>query len=533
MAFFPFLYNTIQKRANDRNNKRFWLPGVLQGIDNPNKTVGGKLLPLRGQDWALGKIEGQAGQTITLSIIGAARSLVESGQSVGPDMADPYAALGVNEGEIIGLDNLFVYPDPVTTSGAEGYTTTIALKFNEYDDLETLGLKGKYQLDQKIEVTGPEAGQKQIQTITGTGTFSSTITNAKLTADVDIKVTGSGSNRQLDVRVTKLNLLSVTEGEKPVFTTHILSIDSAEPGYEDIWLNISNNAFNSPSASDSMLKSVTETLNQPDNLDSLSQTMSSQLVSLLNSLLGEPGQLPDDTGQKVTNPADLYLLDRTRAALNDSGSNLYLPKQILSIKSPQLEPLSIDQIDIGTQNIGGLNWEPNQLSQVMIIGLANNLAPADQIKLQEPVLSLLSDQGALETSTQRSVDGEEIPPAPLNITAAFSFTPPGIDPVKGTLKVNVNSSNLDIRATASGSMLDELVITFSYLALLVKLSEISIELDITSDSMMNSFAKTLVNKDSVKQQLVDQVNKQLESNLANISKQVTESVVKFATSALQ
>ena len=533
MAFFPFLFNTIQKRANDKTNSRFWLPGVLQGINNPDSSVGGKLLPLRGQDWPLGKIEGSAGQTITLSIIGAARSLVEEGQSVGPYMSDPYAALEVQNGEILGLDNLFLYPNPTTTDSTEGYQTAIELKFNEYSNLATLGLQGDYQLDQKIEVSGPEAGQKAVQTITGTGTFTSTITNAKLLANVSLTVSGSGSNRVIDVQIESLELVSVTEGGKPVFSTKVLKIDSVDKGYETIWLNMSNNAFNSPSASDAMLKSVTSTLNQPSNLQSLSDTMSSQLQSLLGSLTGNPTQLPDDQNQEVDNNVDLYLFDRIRAAMNDSSSNLYVPKQLLSISSPRLEPLSIDKIDVGAQDIGGLNWEPNILTNISVQGLANNLATAKKMSLQEPLLTMQTTQGALETAAERSVDGQEIPEAPLKLSADFSFSPPaGISPVTGNLVVNVSSSHLDIVATSSGTMLDNLVITFKSLTMLADLNFISIEINITSSSMMNSMAKTLVNKDSVKQQLVDQLNSQISSNLTSISQQVTQAVVQYGVNAL-
>lgn len=533
MAFFPFLFNTIQKRANEKTNTRFWLPGVLQGIDNPDSSAGGKLLPLRGQNWPLGKIEGQAGQTITLSIIGAARSLVEPGQTVGPYMSDPYAALTVQNGEILGLDNLFLYPNPVTTESAEGYQTTIELKFNEYSDLGTLGLQGDYQLDQKIEVSGPAAGQKDVQTITGTGTFTSTITNAKLLAKVNLTVSGTGNKRAIDVDIESLELASVTEGGKPVFATKVLKINSVDKGYETIWLNMSNNAFNSPSASDAMLQSVTSTLNQSSNLKSLSDTMSSQLQGLLSSLTGNPAQLPNDNNQKLDNNVDLYLFDRIRAAMNDTSSTLYVPKQLVSINSPKLEPLNVDKIDVGTQDIGGLNWEPNILTNINVQGLANNLATADKMQLQVPVLTMQTTQGALKTAAERSVDGQVIPEAPLKLSADFSFSPPaGITPVTGNLVVNVSTSNLDIVATSSGTMLDNMVITFKSLTLVADLSSISIDINITSSSMMNSMAKTLVNKDSVKQQLVDQLNSQISSNLTSISQQVTQAVVQYGVNAL-
>lgn len=530
MAFFSFLFNTIQKRANERTNERFWLPGVLQGIDNPNGA--GKLLPLSGQDWSLGKIEGQTGQTIALSIIGAARSLVDPGEMAGPDMSDPYPSLSVHQGQILGLDNLFLYPNPDTLTTTEGYQTTIELKFNEYSDLDKLGLKGQYQLDQNIEITNTGTGEKSVKAITGTGTFSSTITNAKLLANVDLKVTGSGSTRQAKVVITHLTLASVTEGGEPAFASKILSIDAAEPGYESIWLNISNNAFNSSSASTAMLTSFTAAINESDNLTSLSETMTDQLNGLLARLTGDAGQLPDDTDQQVNNVMDLYLYDRIRVALNQPGSPLYLPQLLLSLDSPALEPLSVDQLDVGDQEIGGLTWTPNVLNAVTVNGLANNLAPADQMVLQEPWLRLTTTQGGL-VGEALTVDNKNIPAGALTANADFSFTPPaGIAAVTGHLVITVAGSHLAIELTAAGTMLDNLEITLKSLVLQATLANIQVDVTVTSDSMMNSLGKTLANKDSVKQQMLDQLNDQLSSQLTAISSQLSEAIVNYGVNAL-
>ena len=538
MLFFSFFYNTVQKRANDRNNKDFWLPGVLEDIDNPDQSVGGKLLPLRGQDWSLGTIEGQTGVTIALSIIGAAGSLVAEGQTAAPvdpsNLNDPdnYPTVSVSEVEILGLDNLYAYPDPTTSDDVKGYKTTIQLKFNEYDDLDTLSLKGSYKLVQKISVTPPLEGQSAIQTVTGTGTFVSTLTDVKLVADVDIFVTGSGSSRQPEVIVTQLQLVAATDGGTPAVSTEVLTIN-ADPGYEDIWLNISNNALNSPDASTTMLQSVTQALNEPSNLNSLNETMTSQVKSLLNSLFGEPAQLPTDENQNVDNPADLYIFDRIRAALNDPGSELYLPQLILSVSSPTLEPLVVDKLDLGPQKVGGLTWDPNELSNIDVQGLANNTVAADQVTLQQPLLIFLSTQGGLTSSTERTIGNKEVPAPPLMLSADFSLTPPGgIDPVTGTLAAKLNQSHLDVTATASGAELDELVITFQKMVFQADTSNLDIDLTVTSDSAMNSFAQSVVDEDSVKQELIDQINSQISNYLPDISQQVTQNFVSYANTAL-
>ncbi len=528
MTFFSFLYNTLQPRVNSRANKRFWLPGVLQGIDNPNPAVGGKLLPLKGLSWPLGKIEGEAGQTITLSIIGAARPLIEPAQ-IKPYMDDPYAAVSMNDGIVMGLDNIFVYPDPSIYESPEGYEATIELKFEAYDDLPKFCINGSYRLDQKVEIQ--DSSQPKVRTITGTGTFTSQITNVKLQADVKVRIAGSGSSRKPMLMIAQLRLVSITGIGSPVFDTKVITIN-AEPGFEEIWRNLSNTALNDSKTRATMLQNLINTLNEPQNLHSLSTTLNQQFENVLNNLLGKAEHLPSDSSNEVSNVADLYLFDRLRVAFNNPDSHLYLPRQLLSINSPKVEPLNIDQIDIGAQNIAGLSWQPNILDQIKINGLANSLAKAENIRLQQPLLTVFTSQGAL-SSHGRMVDGKEIPAAPLKIYANFSLSPPGdISPVTGTLTVSVSNSQLEILVTVADTMLDDLVITLKKMMIKVDLNLIKIDLNITSDSRMNGMANLLVNQDSIKQQLVEQLNEQLKNNLTSISQQVSESIVQYSKNAL-
>lgn len=534
MTLFSFLFNTFQPRLNNKTNKRFWLPRVLQGIDNPDPAIGDKLLPLKGLDWALGKIKGDAGVNIAMAIVAAARPLEEGDVDVcNPDDEDDddnYPTLSMKDGTVLGLDNLLVCPDPRINESSDGYKATIELKFEAYDELAKLSLNGSYQLEQKVKVQ--DAQQTFIQTIVGAGTFTSKITNAKLQADIEIRIVGSKSLRKSALTITELRLVSDTGIDSPVFDTEVLTIN-AEAGFDIIWLELSNTALNDSTTRATMLQNLTTTLNKPQNLNSLSLTLNQQLDKALDSLFGQTEQLPSDNNQEFSNAADIYLFDRLRVAINDRQSHLYLPRQLLSINSPKIEPLDIDHIDIGKQKAGGLFWQPNMLSQINITGLSNNLAPVDNIHVKEHLLTMLASQGVLITSNDRLVEGKEIPAAPLQIHANFSLSPPnGITSVTGTLTVSVNNSMLEIHAIAGGIMLDDLVITFKKMMLKATLNAIKIYLNITSDSMMNQMANNLVNQDSVKQQLINQLNEQIGNNLATISQQVSESVVEYGTKAL-
>jgi hypothetical protein len=534
MTLFSFLFNTFQPRLNNKTNKRFWLPRVLQGIDNPDPAIGDKLLPLKGLDWALGKIKGDAGVNIAMAIVAAARPLEEGEVDIcNPDDEDDddnYPTLSMNDGTVLGLDNLFVCPDPLINESPEGYKATIELKFEAYDHLAKLSLNASYQLEQKMKIQ--DSRKTSIKTIVGAGSFTSKITNAQLQADIEIRIIGSNSLRKSALTITELRLVSATGIDSPVFDTEVLTIN-AEAGFDKIWLELSNIALNDSTTRATMLQNLTTTLNEPQNLHSLSLTLNQQLDKALDSLFGQTEQLPSDSNQEFSNAADIYLFDRLRVAINDRQSHLYLPRQLLSINSPKIEPLDIDHIDIGKQKAGGLFWQPNILSQINITGLANNLVPVDNIHVREHLLTMLAYQGVLITSNDRLIDGKEIPAAPLQIHANFSLSPPnGITSVTGTLTVSASNSQLEIHATPAGTMLDNLVITLKQMMLKADFNAIKIDLKITSDSKMNRMANNLVNQDSVKQKLINQLNEQIRNNLASISQQVSESVVKYGTEAL-
>lgn len=539
MKLFDFIFETMRKRANCIDNKTYWLPKVLHDI----RSEGKPLLPLSGESWNLGYIEGDEGQTIALAIVGAAGSLFDD-KNVAPDTeGHPYPHLSIKSATINGLNNICVLPETGTHSGSRGYTTRIGLKFNRYETSEPVSgillaplcIEGIYLLEQNLiltDINDPSAAP-ELYVVKGTGTFKSTITGCVLNSDVSISTDGSGPKRNLALTINRLNLVDATDQTVKVKT--VVSSINAEPGYEEIWKKASEEALNDDSASAAMIMNANNVLNQPENLGSLEQTMNSQLNNSMDTLFGSVSSngLPDDTGQKFENPADLYLFDRIRLALNNRNCNFYIPRQLIATTSPCLEPYAIGKIELGKQTIKGLTWNPNVLSEISIKGLSNNMAPANLMVMKDGVLDMETNQGALKnTDDRRSVDGKEIPAPPLTVSGRFSLHPPCMDAITGSFTVRVKTSHLKIRTGAGGASVDDMIIDVRCLALGFDLADMTIDFTFDKSSSLAGFAKELANRDEVKQIILDKINSEIANNLPTISDAVSNELKNYAQSVL-
>ncbi len=542
MSLFNFIYNTFQERVNLKTIKgvpnKYYLPDVLAGINDPN-TPGKKLLPLTSESWNLGKISSQQGRTISDSIATWYSTYLRNAlkldkSSVGiVDPANPDPTLGLSNLTINGLNNIFALPNPLVQSSNTGYTTTISLSFNQVQNLTKLNIYGEFSLQQavcrKATNSTPFKCDGYCMNVEGKGHFQVDFIDADvfIDAQVFISVSGIGNNRKMSFQINKLTFRGL-KNPNPTFKVTVIDITNALPGLEEIWVQSANDAFDSPEAKANMIASLNQTLNSDNNRNSLANTLLSQLNNGIDSIFGPvpASGLPDDSGQQVDNPADLYILDRVKASLNAPTSNYYIPTILKNNSNPQLEPLSTSSIDLGSQTIAGLPWAPNVFSNILITGLSNNIATPSDIVFSILNVSIKTTQGQLNPPPAG------VPAPPLNINGNFSCTPQGGDPITGTFLVTVSSSNLAITCVASGDKVENLNISISSLQLIVNPSQMNITLSFTDGSPFTSFVNKFLGSDSIKNTVISKLNGELASasTLNNISSQVTNTIKNVITS---
>ena len=532
MSLFSFIFNTLRIRVNDPKNHRFWLPKVLEGISGSNQQ--GKLLPLTVDRWEVGTISGEAGTTIVNSFLSNYRSYLEkarkiklTGQDTIANPATPYPRLSFLRMTINGLENLRVMGNPPVQSGGGGYETVVTLQTNYYNGkngtptLPLFGLSGDYLITQDL-CTADHASPgvcngRNSDRINGQGKVALTIANAFIKATVRISIVGAGKDRKPLVTIGKLVFLGEYEQTAPGFSIDSLSIVANVSEYlKDIWLTMSQKALNSPEGQAGIFGQVNSALNEPGNLRQLSETLSPQLSTALDSIMGAvpSGRLPDDSGQQLPNPADLYVFDRLRYALNDPQGQWFLPRTISSITQPPLEPLRIDRIDLPDQQSDGLRYTQIRLTNGVVTGLSHLQASSRQL--------VFDANGSLD-ATLTAVG--------LRCTGSFSLLPEGFDDaLTGGYTLDIDKGMVHFRAGFSGEEVGGLNITIGAARLVADPSQIRFSLQINSEFRV--FINAVLNTPGVLTSMLDRLNDAIGRNLDSVGREISKATNKGIASRL-
>lgn len=540
MPLFPFFYNTFLSVANDPKQKNF-LPTLLTGIAGNNSQ--GKLLPIEESNWDLGAIGGDPGNLITSAFGGVWCQQIgcQTGYEAIGTPGDSNPKLKVGNGEpasliVKGLENLLVLAlreGDVTTTPA-GYTVTSRLQFNYWDGKEgrpkvtPLGIQGKYALSQALcvakqgsQVCDPGVGQSTV--IVGFGGFDAMVTDAYVDADLQLMVDPL-DDKKLKAVLTRLNFHGLGANPFPGLTLVSLTVDNdIDPLYKMIYETQAQTALESQDGQAGIFTQMNATLNSAYNLAALSGTLSDQLNSLLDSLFGTMGEeMPASLASDAPNAVDQYIFNRVRLALNAStpGNNQwYLPKVLCNLSSPSLSPLAIDRIDLPNQTVLGLLFTNIFLANVKVSGLTNVLAPAPTITFDAEGMDAIANLGVLNPPPPIDCSQGAIPMPPLTITADFSAESDGVV-LPAAATVTVQNASLLISADASGSEATSMVVDMTRLQIsIANLADLSIQLKI--QSVFQQMLNELVNRNDIKQRIVDALNDAIRSNLAAISANIT------------
>ncbi|WP_282126779.1 hypothetical protein [Marinifilum flexuosum] len=516
---FSFIFLTIKSSANDPKAKNF-LPTLLSNI----KRGGSPLLPLTEDEWAIGKLAGQSGLSISKSI--ANQYFQINGTPVIPYPADPEPSLdlkddkGIKKVIIKGLDNAYItgfenYAYDVATNTV---TADIKIQFNYWtkkteklqpgQKITPLSLDTPFILTQKLcksqsilSTTCSDPSASPV-VIVGNGTFTADITQMNFEASIKINVEENRSG--LNVQVTKLGL--VTTGAMAPQFSNVKAKLSNISDYQSIISTLITSFMSAPDASEAVFTQMQASLNSDHNIDALSSTLKTQVASLLDNRLGKvAGSLPSDQGQQDSNLVDLYLFDRIRYSLNNPSSSWYVQTLLKSYKNPSLNPFKPQNLNIGSFEIfAGFNLTNVTLSNIVITGFPNATSPAETMLLIPPQLSIAILLGALGSTTA---------------TADFSA-----DYTGGTLKfgmtITVNSVSLTSLVTPSGEQASELVVTFDSMEYIIpKVSDMKIT--ISDHSGFGPAVEKMLNTTDIQNKIVSAVNSEFKGHLADISKEVT------------
>ncbi|MCF3102101.1 hypothetical protein IPZ58_10945 [Streptomyces roseoverticillatus] len=415
-ALVDFVYATMHKRVNNPDSP-YWLPKILEQIRTPD---GHTLSPLAVDAWPLGALTGDQGETIAGTIADAwwifvKRAFKKAKDAGVPDLpkdlnafisqrsdTDQYPTLALSEVTVAGLPNASVGDLTGLTPTENGYRGTLRVKAAAYDShgyQPQITIDGKYQLDQHVIVidaprtADPKPPTRTVlkgldaygvdwpsQQIEGRGQFRVAVTGLAFDVRLSIEVTGTGTGR-----TAKATVESVATVGAPAFTLdqdHLtIEGDTVSDLNKQIWIQSAVTAFNSPDAAKALAAKLSDALNADDFRTQFSGSVTEQLGKALDNVFGT-GTLPADSGRPPTGdgPLEVYLFDRVRASLNDTGSGFYPPTVVKSSSDPKLDPLSIDTIDLGDHQVMGVSVN-FKLNDVAVSGISDVLIPVEDASL--------------------------------------------------------------------------------------------------------------------------------------------------------
>ncbi|MEO3973540.1 hypothetical protein [Streptomyces sp. CAU 1734] len=562
-ALVDFLHATMRKRANDPDSP-YWLPKILEPVRTPD---GRTLSPLEVDSWELGALAGDAGTTVADSIAVAWWNFVgnawerasRDGASGIPDdlddfdsqrdRDDPYPALTLLSVTVSGLANasLGELSDVVATEN--GYRATVRITAAAYDThgyQPRITVEGSYRLVQHVVVIDdpdsetaaggqvlaeslkpptsvPAGGLSEYgvdwpsQTIEGHGEFLFTIEDMAFDVRLTIEPAGSGSARTPRAVVESVAIVST-----PVYTLDpdrlTIDGDTVTDANRKAWKGAAVLAFNSPDAATTLTTRLAGTVDAEDFRTQFSGSVTDELATALDGVLGT-GALPSSGGRPPAGdgPLEVYLFDRVRASLNDSGSGFWPPSVVRSADDPPLEPLAIDTIDLGDHQILGTQVNFT-LDDVTVDGISDVLIPDDD--------AALAAGGADATLRFGRISRTPITVA-ASVTATFVSSGDRLD---GTMTTTAQQPSVALGLSFSGPDADSLTIGIG--SLTVDIDPDGLDIGVHVEGLPDAAVHTILNTADIKDGFIKGVRDGVGARRDDIAGALTENARKVIAAKL-
>ncbi|QLE75824.1 hypothetical protein FGW37_01560 [Streptomyces rectiverticillatus] len=379
-------------------------------------------------------------------------------------------------------------------------------------------------------VKGLEGVEWPRQEIEGHGPFTVTVQDLAFDVVLRAEATGTGAGR-----APQLTVESITVASQPAFRLDDLAIEGStvDPDTLDIWKQAAVDAFNSPDAGQALTAKLAGTLTDRSFRDQFSSTVTAQLAKALDGVLGAvpAGGLPsDDSGFPAKyGPLEVYLFDRLRASVNDTGSGFYPPAVVLGATSPTLEPYDVGDIDLGSYKIGvataSLGFKGGTIK-----GISNVLIPVKDAALTDGGIGAALRFGRLPGAAK-------VPPPPLTITGTGVVSFPDAaaaaaaaehaavrddSTIEGDITVTIDQPSATAALSFTGRDADELTIGLDALTLAIATKDLQVTIHLKEPSPLAKIIQQVLNKDEVKQKIIAGVQGAADTHRADIAKELTD-----------
>jgi hypothetical protein len=217
---------------------------------------------------------------------------------------------------------------------------------------------------------------------------------------------------------------------------------------------------------------------------------------------------------------DTFFSKLFETGMTDSNSKVYLPQILLDTKSPSLNPYTMATLDLGTQNIGGVDID------VLLTNIVINGIPNVSVRPQDGGSFMLTGLNAAIIAQFSKLS----PPPPgvtptLALSGNFTLAFPG-NQLTGKLSLLIDQAALNAKMVLSGDQLINIITTVVSLQASVPVTA-TISPTITFDSGGGDFWATLfkkfIKKPSTIDAIVGRINDELntQSTISSLSSELS------------
>ncbi|GAA3030181.1 hypothetical protein GCM10020000_03540 [Streptomyces olivoverticillatus] len=383
-------------------------------------------------------------------------------------------------------------------------------------------------------VNGLEGVEWPRQEIEGHGQFTMTAQDLAFDVVLRAEATGTGADR-----IPQLTVESITVASQPTFHLDEKSLtiegSTIDQATLDIWKRAAADAFNSADARQGAHRETRRhprrpLLPRPVLVHGHRPAGQGTGRGARRGADGQPAVGRQRLPGQVRSAGGLPL--RPAARLRERhGLRLLPPTVVLGATDPTLEPYGLGDLDLGSYKIGVATADLG-FKRGSIKGISNVLIPVKD--------AALTDGGIGATLRFGQLPGDaKVPAPPLTITGRWSVSFPDAaaaaaaapehattndddDTIEGDITIKIDQPSATAGLSFSGRDADELTIGLDALTLAIATKDLQITVDFDQPTIWKAAIEKVLNKDEVKQKIIDGVQSTADTHRADIAKELTD-----------
>lgn len=211
-----------------------------------------------------------------------------------------------------------------------------------------------------------------------------------------------------------------------------------------------------------------------------------------------------------------FIVDMIVQQASDSNSPFYAPKVLLSLKTPQLEPLTLHDMDAGQLDLPTVGSASVKFTSLTVSGLSNMMISKEDVTVDGITVNVVAHVSKL-SPTPAGV------PENLRLVGNLEIASAKAGTMNGQMDILIKEATLNVQATidlATGKP----VVKFSQIVLKADTSSknMTTEIGVDKGKLISGLVDKVFEMGSVRELVLSNINAEIKSQLDVIGTEVTK-----------